>query len=376
MDFTILEVTDGLFYGGGQRHILLLSKHIDRNHFRSIVLSHQDGEFRLELEKIGIPVHVINLVFFLKVLKLIKQYDVNLIHCHGTRCALFFRATKFMHRKPVMVTIHGYHGRKYEFRDRFIDKISGGIISWARIQIERFLNKFVARVVCVSEEDKQYLIKNRVIPKEKVMVIPNGIDFSQFQFVNSLDNTKQPLIILSIARFNFEKGHIYLVQAIPEILKKYPQVEFVFIGEGQLLNKVQFLAYKKLSLPKKKVVFLGNKRDVFPYLRRCSILVLPSLWEGLPFVLIEAAAAGVATVATDVPGNREVVVDGETGLLVKPLSAKTLAEGIETLILKPELRKYLGENARQRAIKFFDIKRTTNGIETLYRELINNDISS
>jgi glycosyltransferase involved in cell wall biosynthesis len=367
MSFTILEASDGLFFGGGQQHILLLARYINRDRFRLIILSHQDGEFRHELEKEGVPIFIIGLTSFIKVFNFIRRENIRLIHCHSTRWAFFFRFTKFIHKRPVVITIHGYHGRKYEFDDA--GKIGGGIIGRIRIIVERLLNIFADRLVCVSEEDRRYLVKNRLSPKAKTIVIPNGIELSRFRLPVKVPSQKE-LIVLDVARFHFQKGHKYLVSAIPGILKKNPGTKFVFIGDGEIFDKIKKQVYEYLLLPSEKVIFLGRKSDVRPFLEQSDIFVSPSLWEGLPIALIEASAAGLAIVATDAPGNREVIVDGETGLLVESQSVSALEEGIERLIANQELRNLLGRNARMRAIELFDIKNTVAEVENLYREMI------
>ena len=126
---------------------------------------------------------------------------------------------------------------------------------------------------------------------------------------------------------------------------------------------------QKLGLSE-KVQFLGYQNNILEILRSMDIFILPSLWEGMPNAILEAMAAGLPVVATNVGGTPEVVVDGETGFLVPPRDPEALANAIKLLIDDPELRKKFGQAGRERVERHFTIQETVRKTEELYLRLL------
>jgi glycosyltransferase involved in cell wall biosynthesis len=193
--------------------------------------------------------------------------------------------------------------------------------------------------------------------RPRVHVIHNGIDLTRFD-AHAGERSEQPLrtdkrhpLVVTVAGLNNQKGHIHLIRAIPRVLQKVASARFLFAGEGHLRDHLEATA-GALGL-RDVVTFAGDRSDIPALLASSDLFVLPSLFEGMPMSVLEAMAAGKAVVATDVGGTRDLVVPGETGLLVPPGDSDSLAHAIVELLLSEERREALGRAGRRRAEEHF-----------------------
>ena len=185
---------------------------------------------------------------------------------------------------------------------------------------------------------------NTVIPNGILPVIIRSADRSEIRREIGLENGGP--MLLSVGRLVYQKGHEYLVHAMPQVLRRYPRAKAVICGEGALRPDLE-RQIGELGL-QSSVKLLGNRNDVGPFLASADLFVLPSRWEGLPVALLEAMGAGLPVVATRVEGVDEVVEDERQGLLVPPEDSDALASALLQLIGDPQLRSRMGEAARRR----------------------------
>jgi len=157
-------------------------------------------------------------------------------------------------------------------------------------------------------------------------------------------------VIGNVGRFTKQKGHIYFLEMARLLLKRDPRCQFILIGTGELLPEMKARAHD-LGL-EDRLHFLGPRSDVEELLKIMDVFVSSSLWEGLPTVLLEAMAAGVPVVATDVSGSEELVKDGHTGLLVPSADASSLSDAVWRVLCDPELARRLVVAGRQWSRQF------------------------
>ncbi|MFO7152854.1 MAG: glycosyltransferase [Bacillota bacterium] len=199
-------------------------------------------------------------------------------------------------------------------------------------------------------------------------VIYNAIPSTRFSIEAPAVNRKEKLVLLHVGRFAPQKNHLLLIEGVARVLAQYPYIELWLVGDGPLRPAVE-----KLVLEKKLqnyVRFMGLRRDIPELLAQADVLLLPSDWEGLPLVVLEAMAAGRPVVATRVGGVPELVEEEKTGFLVPPRDPDALAGAILRLARDPELRKRMGEVARKRALERFDIRQTAQAYGELYLKLL------
>lgn len=229
-------------------------------------------------------------------------------------------------------------------------------------------------VVANSEAARQNLLSVGVPPR-LVRVIRNGVDLQRFcsnghraPARRRWGWTEDELLIGVIANLRPEKGHATLLKAVPTVVGRFPQARFLIVGPDPLDQGERLRAMASELRP--HVSFLGDCSEIPELLAALDLFVLPSWSESMPNALIEAMSAGRPVIASDVGGCKEIVLHGETGMLVRPKDPEALAGQIIQLLEEPELRKRLGRAARERAESEFDIKQTVARLEGIYDELL------
>jgi glycosyltransferase involved in cell wall biosynthesis len=207
-------------------------------------------------------------------------------------------------------------------------------------------------VVYTSEIDRQNDGRSLL----RSHVVPLGIDLGRFLAVER--NAEAGPVVGTVARLAEQKGLRYLLEAVPLVRDRHPDVRFVLVGDGEERAALERLADGN-------VTFAGHQDDVPRVLAGFDVFAFPSLFEGLCLAVIEAQAAGVPVVATPVGGIRETVRDGETGLLCRPRDARSLADGIVRLLDDPRLARRVADEARRRSAQY-SVERMVAGTLALY----------
>jgi glycosyltransferase involved in cell wall biosynthesis len=265
---------------------------------------------------------------------------------------------------PVRVAVH--QGR--------IEKLPGWLL---RLHTWLVNSKMVSCLVAVSSRLQSYAIEVEGIAPEKIVMIPNGhslgapVQISEddrSRFYKELGLDLDGLLVLSVGRLTEQKGHAYLLDAIPAIVGQFPNTIFAIAGDGPLRTELEA---KTLRLGISKWVrFLGMRSDVPDLLQMADVFALPSLWEGLPIALLEAMGAGLPVIATRVEGVEEMIVDGENGLLVQPADSESLKTGLMRLLAHLDLRVNLGTAGRALVESSFSLEQMGKRYEDLFLRLL------
>jgi glycosyltransferase involved in cell wall biosynthesis len=247
---------------------------------------------------------------------------------------------------------------------------------WKSYRIDRWVNRLVDANIAVSESLRRYLREDKRFPAEKVVVIRNGRELSRVVSDSGRDLNDlrsefrvQPdeLIVTLPGRLEVQKGHAYLLEALPEVLAHFHSLRVLLVGDGSLRDELAG-EINRCGLGD-HVALTGYRRDVYDILRISDLVVLPSLWEGLPLTAIEAGALGKPILATSVDGTPEVVLHGETGWLVPAANSAELAKAMCHLLGDPDLRRRLGERAREYVVQHYSFSRVVAETEQLYLRL-------
>lgn len=231
----------------------------------------------------------------------------------------------------------------------------------------------VKKAIAVSYENKQNLVNIFGLPEEKITVIHPGVDVNRFQNLDSsklrkikeeLQIPEDALVLTTIGRLHPEKGHQYLIKASKIVLSQFKDVIFLVVGEGELRDELQEMC-NSLGL-EDNFRYAGRRKEIPEILGLTDIFVLPSLFEGLPLVILEAMAAGKPVIASNISGIPEAVIDGATGILVPSQNEKELAGAIVDLLTNPIKRESMGEKGKERASKYFSHKRMIEMTKRLY----------
>lgn len=227
------------------------------------------------------------------------------------------------------------------------------------------------RVIAVSEAVRQAFAHQARLPLAKIETIHNGIDLQKFAPGRHRASMRAELgwqpdrpIVIMVAVLRPGKGHELLFEALPQLKAALPKVQVKLVGDGELSH-----ALRRQAAPfGESVEFLGQRSDVPALLGASDVLVLPSWSEALPTVLIEAGAAALPVVATDVGGTSEIVKDGETGFIVPPGNAPELARGLLELLQNPARAHQMGQSARRRVTSCFSLEEQARSMVTLFQQ--------
>jgi glycosyltransferase involved in cell wall biosynthesis len=240
------------------------------------------------------------------------------------------------------------------------------------LRLDRATNFLVSVNICVSQAVADFSRVSGGLDAKKLEVIPNGVDVDSFANAEPLDLTVLGLPagirpIVAVGRLEPQKGIDVLLEAAAEMVGRRPDLDFLIVGEGPSRRSLEERAHA-LGLAS-HVHFAGWRADVPRILRSSAVLALASRWEGMPNVVLEAMAAGLTVVATRVEGVEEVVTP-ETGILVPPASAASLARGLETLLAAPQRAEAMGQAGQKHVQALFSWENAVNSYTALYDRLL------
>jgi glycosyltransferase involved in cell wall biosynthesis len=239
--------------------------------------------------------------------------------------------------------------------------------------IDRATNAMVDRHVCVSEGVARFSIEQGRLPAQKVTVIPNGVDADVFRNAPLADLREFTIpvgssTILFVGRLDPQKAPFLLLGAVKALLPARADLHVLFVGDGPLRPDLE--AWVREHNLQTQIHFAGRRNDVAKILKAGTCLALPSRWEGMPNVVLEAMAAGLPVVAARVEGTDELISQHETGILVAPDSVPELAGALALLLSNREQAGAMGSAAQDHVIKEFTWERVVADYERLYRELL------
>ena len=345
--------------GGAQTAVsLLLPGLVDR--FEVTLAAHGRGPLRGAAESAGVPYveldHVRRAIHpwhdtrgLVELTRLCRRLRPDIVHVHSSKVGVLGRLAAWLARVPVRVyTVHGWSFAAY-------DGGAGRVYLW----LERLMRPLTTAVVCVSEATRRQGLSARACDDAHSVVIHNAVEVGSFGA--GVQSTGPPRIV-SVGRLAYPKDFATLLAALAHVDADYC---LSLAGDGP--DAAEVAAAVQANGLSDRVELLGAQRTVTELLARSDVFVLSSRSEGFPVSILEAMAAGIPVVATDVGGVAEAVVDGETGILVPAADARALAAALERLLADVELRHRLGAAGRARALRLFDTPRYRAAHLGLYR---------
>jgi len=359
----VLQITHDLRIGGLQEVVVNICRSIDKSRFNVKVLCLRDkGPLSTKIEKLGIDVIEIekrpgkvDYFAFTKVAKIIKDNNIDVVHTHNTQPFVDGTLGALLAGRKLIV--HTDHARDFPDKYRYM------FAEW-------LMSQFAYKVVGVSAHTCENLRKYEHISSKKLQVIENGVDGDIYR--KDIDYKKKcaelgispdDLVIGLGVRLVEQKGISYLLHAMNKLISDYPNIVLLIAGEGDQRRALEEMSVDlKLG---KHVKFLGPRMDIDEILKVIDIYVLPSFWEGLPMVLLEAMASGCPIVATNVGGVGKAIEHGVNGTLIPPRDSDAIYLAIKELIDNPELRDAYAESGQ----KIFDKKFSSKGMVDKYQDI-------
>ena len=351
--------------------LLSLAQNLDRERFGVAISAKGGGPLEDAARESGIPFYPVpfrkgfNFRLIDEIASVLRTKEIDLLHTHGGIAGFYGRWAARRARTPVVVhTLHGIHYLHY--RNFFL--------KWGYAFLERLFSRFSGALIFVSEADRRKGKMWKLVTESKSHVIRNGIDFPDPPGQEKLDARRKELgidpgqaVIGTVARLHRQKGLIYLVRAARSLRLRHPEAKIIVVGGGPLEQELTETA-ERIAGPG-VCLFLGERSDAREILPLFDVFVLPSLWEGLPLALIEAASLAKPIVASDIDGVREVIRNGETGLLVPSADPQGLAAAISRLLEERDFAARLGNRARADIPPRFALQRMVRETENLYIHL-------
>lgn len=351
----VLFICDHFSYNGslngGGRFYLNVLPYLDRDKFNVLlcVLRDRDGAERY-LEKEGIEVIFLkkggyNILAVPSIIKIVRTRKIDILHLQGFGASNFGRITKIFTGTPVIIHAHDLH-TWYPWYQRLAD---------------RFLNRFVDKVIAVSESVKMSCIHKRGFDPQRITVLYNGIDLDNYQTLSregiflkkkSMGIPPDKRVVGTITRFHTIKGNEYVIKAAAKVLDLFPETIFILCGDGPLKEELKGLC-EKLGI-EDNVLFPGFCDDVPAMLSIFDIKVISSLSEGLCLSAMEAMAMKKPIISTNADGIVELLEDMKTALFVPVKNADGIKDKIIMLLKDSQLAHRLGITAYNE-IKKYDI---------------------
>lgn len=365
----ILYLYENLHIGGAEQLLLTTLKYLNHDKFNPVVCCiSEKGKIGSEIEKLGVPVRVLNrkvnlwnIRIILDLVKIFKREKPDILHSSLFYPSYFGRITALFTKIPiVIITEHGTHSNFKKFYHHWIDFI---------------LSFFTTKVVAVSRAVKEYLLRYALIPEQKIAVIHNAIDFERFNTAFGMDKNlvRQKLgflesnfLIGCVSNLAPWKGQLILLQAFSRVIRYFPSAKLCIVGRNAASFRQELEAFVQKNKFGESVYFLGERRDTPWILRAFDIFVFPSLTEGLGISLLEAMYMGIPAVASSTEGILEIIENNENGILVPPGDFKELAKEIIILLKDKDKMQRIGCNARKKIEMLFSPKTYIEKLELFY----------
>lgn len=352
----ILYLTRTMGIGGTEKVIMQLCNNFNSK-FEKVIVCSCGGVHEDELEKKKIKHYkisdmddknIINIIKNIKIIiDIIKQENINIVHTHHRMAAFYMSIIKLFVNVKFIHTAH----------NTFTDK---------KILTRLALGK--AEVVAVGNKVKENLCHFYGIVESKVTVIYNGIE-ENLEPIRNVEEISKYIekgyyTVGNIGRLSEQKGMEYYIKSIPDILKINNKIIFYIIGEGDKKNELLKLV-SNLNI-QENVKFLGYRDDVINIMKQLDLIVLSSLWEGLPLTPIEAFSVRKTIIATAVDGTSEIVINNYNGKLIRPKSSKDISESVIELFFNSNQKSRFEINAYKMFKDKFSIERFNDKYEEFY----------
>ena len=379
----ILHTTTRLVLGGG----------VEKNIYYTVTNLSDEFEFHLSCGadfkddlfcdhpeiKIIICPYLVNTIHPLKDLqalwfyyRLIRKEKYDIVHTHETKASFITKLAAWLARCPYV--IYGLHGVTFN------DPMSS-LKRKFYILLEKLTIHCADLVVAVGKDTVTEYKKENIGKNIPFEIVRSGIDIKNYlrqaletgeeklQFRKALGISKDDIVFITVGRFSYSKAQRYSIEAFAVLQKKYPNLKFLLIGEGELLAECKLLA-NAAGISTNSILFLGYQKDIPQYLSVSDIFIFTSLREGLPRAIVEASLLQVPVITFEVEGASEVLENEKSGFIVPQANKEVLINKAEQLILQLSLRLVFGQRAQQHVMQYWDMHVMAQQLKNIYNRNI------
>ena len=351
---------------GGCENMLLRTLPLVNKFEHIIITLHDKGELAKTFQEKGITVisinqnNLVDINSYKRLLNIIKSLKPSLIITYLIHADLVGRIVlqALQNIKVIPFLRTTYNHKKY-WQARLFEKLSKGMV-----------NQYLAN----SESVKDFYIKQIGVTRNKVTVIPNGIDTDYFDKIPKDQTLRKKLgihdddiVLISVANLHVNKGHKFLLEAFESLYKNHGNIKLLLIGDGT--EKENLLKQIKNYNSKNSILFLGTRNDVPKLLKISDIFVLPTIFEGMSNAIMEAMACELPIITTNIPENLSIL-NNNSALLIPSKNTHALLQSINKLITNSKLRRSLGKNAKRKIISSFNLNKIARNLSDNIDELL------
>lgn len=357
--------------GGAQKHVILLAKEFKEKGYDVDVIAGGSGELKNILESSGINyiedplmIREIKLSTDIKNIKYLKnlfrknKYDI--VHCHSSKAGLVGRiAARLAKVDKIIYTVHGF----------VFNEPMNKIKKYIYILCEIIGAKCGDKIVTVSKKDYQCALDYKISKEKNTIFIPNAIKEidksslkSKQEIIDELNIEKNKFIIGNVSNFYETKGHRYLIDALKKLYDEGYDFYTIFAGEGNTLKEMQ-----EKSKEYSNIKYLGYRTDNYDIMNCFDLFVLPSVKEGMPYVILEAMNLGKPVLCTQVGALVDIIRDGENGYIVEPQSIDALYNKLKDILDNKQLQQ-IADKGEIYIKEHFSFKSFADNMEKLYNE--------
>ena len=358
---------------GSENHLLTLASHLDRSRYRlTFCLLVERGPdlsaYVAALEAVGVEVVCFPIradldpLLLWQLVRFLRAQKPDIVHTHLIHGDLYGTLAARLAGVPFVVS--SKHNDDV-FRQR-------GFYAW----LDRAMARYQNRIITISHHLKRFHVDVEGLPVGKIVTIHYGLDPNAFlqgvgegvDVRTELDIPADAPLVGVVGRLTEQKGHAYLLEAFVTVVQELPSARLLVVGDGELRPALERQA-AHLGL-RGGVTFTGHREDVPRIMMALDVLVMPSLWEGFGLVLLEAMAASKPVIASQVSAIPEIVVEGETGLLVPPKDPENLSRALLALLRDPAWAREMGRRGCQRLEQQFTVARMVEQTQAVYESLV------
>lgn len=354
---------------------------LDENLFERIVVCKCDGEFTEQLRKLGVRIHLIpelkreislvsDFLAYFQLRAFLKRESPDIVHTHSSKTGILGRFAA--HAANVKAIIHTVHGYSFPGEQRLLFR-------FIFMLLERMAAIVSHKIIVLNSADAEISNKVLRIPRDKLALVPNGVDVTAYSPPTSKlrillrekifeISSNQHLIVGMVGRLSEQKNPHCFLQAALSVAERHSNVSFVMIGDGELRPVLQPIIQN--SRHRERISILGWRRDITDILQSIDIMVLPSRWEGMPLAILESMSIGVPVIASNISGNNHLIRDGIDGTLFPSGDAYCLAQSLDELIDNPAKRASYALKARKKILSSYSLASRIQNVLVIYYQLL------
>ena len=365
----LMVICSSSLLGGAETHLLTFARKLNKKRFNLNFVCPSEGNLTFELRRLNIEPIIIdvrkksNLKAIPRLIRIIKDQGIDIVHTHGLRGAFFGHLAAKVAGAPIILsTIHDliYTHQKFSTRK-----------ARSYILLIKLTTALADKVIAVSEKVKQDLIVKGGVKLDKLITIHNGIDLDEFRAARDRESIRRELGIASqtpvvgiTGRLVPEKGIEYFLKAASQIKKGLVKIKFLIVGDGPSRQQLENLA-KKLGISQ-DCLFTGFRKEIADIISIFDVSVLSSLCEPFGLAILEYMALGKPVVATNAGGVSEIIEDGKNGILVPPQQSGRLAQAVVSLLKDRTKARQMSLAGRALVESEFSAEKMVKEVERLY----------